>query len=368
MADGSLLLVGGWKLNPGQTGTGLWIMSLCPSSAAARTPAAPDGQKRSPETGLSDMTVEALLSPPEAVQPARPDPLGVCKPALPMHVKLHKRSVVAAFETGDQSIPRYGSEELEREALTKVHGQLSASFGLRSAGAEFDLDSVVSDLCNRVVQTLLVKPYQVSAGGAFTLMDGESIALLCLRAKKLFEEAPTVVEVKAPCKAFGDVHGQLGDLLELFKACANKSRFQPPARVAPTSGGSAPVAASGTVRAQVRLAESSEWGRQACQLRFHRRFRRPTVPCAGCAHLHCPTLRRNRLVRSAIVGPSGRAADSCTCVQRGTTPAPYTPGHRAIGGAAKSTDADWRGCETVCGSHSLEVVTLLLALKARTRH
>ena len=36
-------------------------------------------------------------------------------------------------------------------------------------------------------------------------------------------QAPTVVEVKAPCKAFGDVHGQRGDLLEMFKACANRT-------------------------------------------------------------------------------------------------------------------------------------------------
>lgn len=44
----------------------------------------------------------------------------------------------------------------------------------------------------------------------------DSIVLLANACKRVVAAQPTVVRVRAPCKVFGDVHGQLRDLLVLF--------------------------------------------------------------------------------------------------------------------------------------------------------
>ena len=146
-------------------------------------------------------------------------------------------------------------------------------------------------------------------------------------------QAPTVVEVKAPCKAFGDVHGQLGDRLELFKACANRPRLLPchahrlagrrsahmrlsspvnaNIQAAATRSGMRRHAACNTQQrtpwaAQVRVAEPPERRRQARQLRFHRRLCGPTV-LARWPHVPpsvTPALARRRLAARIRSSPA----------------------------------------------------------------
>lgn len=105
----------------------------------------------------------------------------------------------------------------------KVHGQLSASFGSKDQflagdiGGSANVEKIAEDLARDVVQMLLLSRYELN-NDEFRVLSGEGIQILCMRAIQLFEEAETVVEVKAPCKVFGDIHGQMGDLLELFQA------------------------------------------------------------------------------------------------------------------------------------------------------
>jgi protein phosphatase len=47
-------------------------------------------------------------------------------------------------------------------------------------------------------------------------LDCNEIADLCNTAERLFSQEPSVLQIRAPVKIFGDLHGQFGDLMRLF--------------------------------------------------------------------------------------------------------------------------------------------------------
>lgn len=47
-------------------------------------------------------------------------------------------------------------------------------------------------------------------------LDSCEVDELCYAAEQLFMREPTVLQLKAPVKVFGDLHGQFGDLMRLF--------------------------------------------------------------------------------------------------------------------------------------------------------
>lgn len=47
-------------------------------------------------------------------------------------------------------------------------------------------------------------------------LDCHEIADLCDSAERIFSSEPSVLQLKAPIKIFGDLHGQFGDLMRLF--------------------------------------------------------------------------------------------------------------------------------------------------------
>ncbi|EPS58158.1 serine/threonine-protein phosphatase, partial [Genlisea aurea] len=47
-------------------------------------------------------------------------------------------------------------------------------------------------------------------------LDCNEIADLCDNAERIFSGEPTVLQLRAPIKIFGDLHGQFGDLMRLF--------------------------------------------------------------------------------------------------------------------------------------------------------
>jgi len=47
-------------------------------------------------------------------------------------------------------------------------------------------------------------------------LDCNEIAELCNSAERLFAQEPSVLQIRAPVKIFGDLHGQFGDLMRLF--------------------------------------------------------------------------------------------------------------------------------------------------------
>eukprot|EP01084_Bolivina_argentea_P082171 148794_1 len=50
------------------------------------------------------------------------------------------------------------------------------------------------------------------------LFEPHEIITLILTALPLIESEATLIEIDGPCKIFGDIHGQLGDLMSLFNS------------------------------------------------------------------------------------------------------------------------------------------------------
>jgi len=70
------------------------------------------------------------------------------------------------------------------------------------------------DLENTIEKLLVVKGGK--PGKLVPLMDGE-VKPLCIRVKEVFLAQPALLELEAPLKICGDVHGQFHDLLRLFE-------------------------------------------------------------------------------------------------------------------------------------------------------
>ncbi|KHN03759.1 Serine/threonine-protein phosphatase BSL1 [Glycine soja] len=67
-----------------------------------------------------------------------------------------------------------------------------------------------------IISTLLrPRNWKAPANRRFFL-DSYEVGELCYAAEQIFMHEPTVLQLKAPVKVFGDLHGQFGDLMRLF--------------------------------------------------------------------------------------------------------------------------------------------------------
>ena len=53
--------------------------------------------------------------------------------------------------------------------------------------------------------------------GKQVALEDNEIRMLCIRAREVFMAQPILLELEAPIKICGDVHGQYHDLLRLFE-------------------------------------------------------------------------------------------------------------------------------------------------------
>jgi protein phosphatase len=68
----------------------------------------------------------------------------------------------------------------------------------------------------QIISTLLrPRNWKAPANRRFFL-DSYEVGELCYAAEQIFMHEPTVLQLKAPVKVFGDLHGQFGDLMRLF--------------------------------------------------------------------------------------------------------------------------------------------------------
>ncbi|KAI0498720.1 hypothetical protein KFK09_019610 [Dendrobium nobile] len=131
-------------------------------------------------------------------------------------VRLHHRAVVVAAETGGAlggMVRQLSIDQFENEGRRVSYGTPENATAARKL---LDRQMSINSVPKKVIAHLL-KPrgWKPPVRRPFFL-DWNEIADLCDSAERIFSSEPSVLQIKAPVKIFGDLHGQFGDLMRLF--------------------------------------------------------------------------------------------------------------------------------------------------------
>ncbi|KAK9279972.1 hypothetical protein L1049_013656 [Liquidambar formosana] len=134
----------------------------------------------------------------------------------PAGVRLHHRAVVVAAETGGAlggMVRQLSIDQFENEGRRVSYGTPENATAARKL---LDRQMSINSVPKKVIAHLL-KPrgWKPPVRRQFFL-DCNEIADLCDSAERIFSSEPSVLQIKAPVKIFGDLHGQFGDLMRLF--------------------------------------------------------------------------------------------------------------------------------------------------------
>ncbi|XP_059625778.1 serine/threonine-protein phosphatase BSL1 [Cornus florida] len=130
-------------------------------------------------------------------------------------VRLHPRAVVIAKETiGNLGgmVRQLSLDHFENESrrMVPLHNDLS------NPTKRFTRQKSPQGLHKKIISTLLrPRNWKAPVNRRFFL-DSYEVGELCYAAEQIFMHEPTVLQLKAPVKIFGDLHGQFGDLMRLF--------------------------------------------------------------------------------------------------------------------------------------------------------
>ncbi|KAL3828628.1 hypothetical protein ACJIZ3_017430 [Penstemon smallii] len=136
--------------------------------------------------------------------------------SIPPGVRLHHRAVVIAAETGGAlggMVRQLSIDQFENEGRRVSYGTPESATAARKL---LDRQMSINSVPKKVIAHLL-KPrgWKPPVRRQFFL-DCNEIADLCDSAERIFASEPSVLQLKAPIKIFGDLHGQFGDLMRLF--------------------------------------------------------------------------------------------------------------------------------------------------------
>ncbi|CAE6015350.1 unnamed protein product [Arabidopsis arenosa] len=207
---------------PGTRRTSKGVEYLVEASAAeaeaiSATLAAAKARQVNGEVELPDRDrgAEATPSGKPSVSLIKPDS-AVPNSVIPAGVRLHHRAVVVAAETGGAlggMVRQLSIDQFENEGRRVSYGTPESATAARKL---LDRQMSINSVPKKVVAHLL-KPrgWKPPVRRQFFL-DCNEIADLCDSAERIFSSEPTVLQLKAPIKIFGDLHGQFGDLMRLF--------------------------------------------------------------------------------------------------------------------------------------------------------
>ncbi|KAK2649285.1 hypothetical protein Ddye_016774 [Dipteronia dyeriana] len=130
-------------------------------------------------------------------------------------VRLHPRAVVVAKEAVGNlggMVRQLSLDQFENESRRMMPSSNDLSYPTK----KFTRQRSPQGLHKKIISTLL-KPrnWKAPANRRFFL-DSYEVGELCYAAEQIFMHEPTVLQLKAPVKVFGDLHGQFGDLMRLF--------------------------------------------------------------------------------------------------------------------------------------------------------
>ncbi|KAG6749928.1 hypothetical protein POTOM_047005 [Populus tomentosa] len=130
-------------------------------------------------------------------------------------VRLHPRAVVVAKETVGNlggMVRQLSLDQFENESRRMVPMNNDAS----NPAKKFTRQKSPQGLHKKIISTLLrPRNWKAPANRRFFL-DSYEVGELCYAAEQIFMQEPTVLQLRAPIKVFGDLHGQFGDLMRLF--------------------------------------------------------------------------------------------------------------------------------------------------------
>ena len=161
-------------------------------------------------------------------------------------VRLHHRAVVVAADGADGSaglgslvrqlsIDQFESERKRIGPLddfgTPVPMRMPAEYNMNTPGSDgrtgssldFGPESVHRKVLSQLLRTDWKPPASPSLADRRFILTAKEIDELCTLAEEKFQAEPTVLRLRAPTKIFGDLHGQFGDLMRLFKQFGSPS-------------------------------------------------------------------------------------------------------------------------------------------------
>ncbi|CAA0825246.1 Serine/threonine-protein phosphatase BSL3 [Striga hermonthica] len=167
------------------------------------------------ETPDRDRGAEATPSGKQITTLIKPEPV-TSNNSTPAGVRLHHRAVVVAAETGGAlggMVRQLSIDQFENEGRRVSYGTPESATAARKL---LDRQMSVNSVPKKVIAHLL-KPrgWKPPVRRQFFL-DCNEIADLCDSSERIFASEPSVLQLRAPIKIFGDLHGQFGDLMRLF--------------------------------------------------------------------------------------------------------------------------------------------------------
>ncbi|XP_061372089.1 serine/threonine-protein phosphatase BSL1 isoform X1 [Gastrolobium bilobum] len=130
-------------------------------------------------------------------------------------VRLHPRAVVVAKEAVGNlggMVRQLSLDQFENESRRMVPINNDSPYPTK----KFTRQKSPQGLHKKIISTLLrPRNWKAPANRRFFL-DSYEVGELCYAAEQIFMHEPTVLQLKAPVKVFGDLHGQFGDLMRLF--------------------------------------------------------------------------------------------------------------------------------------------------------
>ncbi|PIA39422.1 hypothetical protein AQUCO_02600105v1 [Aquilegia coerulea] len=131
-------------------------------------------------------------------------------------VRLHSRAVVVAKETignlgglvRQLSLDQFENESRRMSPLNSDTTYPTKKFFTRQKSPQ--------GLHKKIISALLRPRNWKAPTNRRFFLDSYEVGELCYAAEQIFMHEPTVLQLKAPIKVFGDLHGQFGDLMRLF--------------------------------------------------------------------------------------------------------------------------------------------------------
>uniref|UniRef100_A0A7N0SYC9 Serine/threonine-protein phosphatase n=1 Tax=Kalanchoe fedtschenkoi TaxID=63787 RepID=A0A7N0SYC9_KALFE len=130
-------------------------------------------------------------------------------------VWLHPRAVVVAKETVGNlggMVRQLSLDQFENESRRIVPVNNDTPY----PNKRFTRQKSPQGLHKKIIAQLLNPRHWKAPANRRFFLDSYEVGELCYAAEQIFMHEPTVLQLKAPVKVFGDLHGQFGDLMRLF--------------------------------------------------------------------------------------------------------------------------------------------------------